>query len=156
MTMKLLLRENMPNLGKTGDVVAVADGFGRNYLLPGKVAVEVTPANLKRLEAEQKRRHDRERERIKGFKGLADRIAAVDVTLKERVVGETLYGSVSARDIHKRLADEGLHIELEMIDLPDPIKALGVHRIPVRLHPEVVAELKVWVVGVKDSNADVQ
>ena len=151
MTMKLLLRENVPSLGQVGDVVTVADGYGRNFLLPRKAAVEVTPANLKRLEAEQKRREDRERERVRGFKGLADRIAAVDITLKERVAGETLYGSVSARDIHRRLADEGLHLEIEMIDLPEPIKTLGVHRIPVRLHPEVVAELKVWVVGVKDS-----
>ena len=154
MTMKLLLRENVPHLGQMGDVVTVADGYGRNYLLPRKVAVEVTTANLKRLEAEQKRRRERELERIQGFKGLADRIAAVDITLKERVSGETLYGSVSARDIHKRLADEGLHIEIEMIELPDAIKTLGVHRIPIRLHPEVVAELKVWVVGVKDSAAD--
>jgi len=155
MTMKLLLRENVKNLGHAGDVVAVTEGYGRNYLLPRKMAVEVTPANLKALEAEQKRRHARELERIKDFQALAARIAATDITLKERVSdGDTLYGAVSAKQIAASLADEGIGIDAEMVRIEEPVKTIGVHRVPIRLHAEVEATLRIWVVGVKDKEAD--
>jgi large subunit ribosomal protein L9 len=152
MTMKLLLRETVENLGKSGDIVSVANGYGRNYLLPRHLAMEVTPGNMKRIEAEAKRRQAREVERLKGFKALAERIASIDITRKERVAeGDQLYGSVSARDLQASLAEESVHVELEMIRLEEPIKSLGVHRVAIRLHPEVDVELKVWVVGIKDN-----
>ena len=151
MAMKLLLRENVKHLGDVGDVVSVAEGYGRNFLLPRKMAVELTPANLKALEAEQKRRHARELERVKDFQALAARIAATDITLKERVSdGDTLYGAISAKQIVQSLADEGIGIEAEMVRIEEPVKTIGVHRIPLRLHPEVEASLRIWVVGVKD------
>ncbi|MCC8190506.1 MAG: 50S ribosomal protein L9 [Planctomycetes bacterium] len=156
MPMKLLLSEDVKDLGLAGDVVTVANGYGRNYLLPRRLAVEVTPANLKQIEGMKKMRQARELERVKDFRTLAERIAAVDVTVKERVAeSDMLYGSVGAKQIVEALAAEGIGIEPDMIKLDDPIRTLGVHRVRIRLHPEVDAELKVWVVGLND-NAPVE
>lgn len=151
MSMKLLLRETVEHVGKVGDVVTVANGFGRNYLLPRGMAVELTAANQKRLEAEQRRRREQEIERTKAWRELAERIAAVDITLKERISdADVLYGSVQAKDIVRLLGEKSIAIELDMVRMEEPIKTLGVHHVKLRLHPEVEAELKVWVVGQKD------
>lgn len=153
MPMKLLLSEDVKDLGLAGDVVSVANGYGRNFLLPRKLAVEVTPANLKQIEGAKKLRQARELERVKDFKVLAERISAIDITLKERVSeSDVLYGSVQVKDLVAALVEQGIQLEPEMIRLEEPIKTLGVHRVPVRLHPEVETEFKVWVVGIKDSN----
>ena len=152
MPMKLLLSEDVKDLGLAGDVVTVANGYGRNFLLPRHLAVEVTPANLKQIEQAKKVRRARELERIKDFKMLAERISAVDITLKERVSeSDVLYGSVQVKELVAALTGQGIELEPEMIRLPEPIKTLGVHRVPVRLHAEVETEFKVWVVGIKDS-----
>lgn len=151
MAMKLLLREPVENLGKIGDVVTVANGYGRNYLLPRGYAVELTDANLKRIEAEQRRKKEQEIARTRQWRELAEKIAAIDITLKERVSeGETLYGSVQSKDIVRLLGEKSIVVDGEMIRLEEPIKTLGIHHVKIRLHPEVEAELKVWVVGVKD------
>ncbi len=156
MAMKLLLQEDVKDLGLAGDVVSVANGYGRNYLLPRKLAVEVTPANLKQIESMKKMRVARELERVKDFRTLAERIAAIDITVKERVGdNDTLYGSVGPKQLVDALAAEGVALELDMIRLEEPIKTLGVHRVRVRLHPEVETELKVWVVG-QDQNGPVE
>jgi len=156
MAMKLLLSEDVKDLGLAGDVVTVANGYGRNYLLPRKLAVEVTPSNLKQIEGMKKLRAARELERVKDFRMLAERIAAVDITIKERVSdSDVLYGSVTAKQLVEALTAEGVVLEPEMIKLEEPIKTLGVHRVKVRMHPEVETELKVWVVGQKD-NAPVE
>ncbi len=152
MAMKLLLSEDVKDLGLAGDVVTVANGYGRNFLLPRKLAVEVTPANLKQIEGLKKHRAAKALERVKDFKMLAERIAAVDVTVKERVSeSDVLYGSVTPKQLVDSLAAEGVQVEPEMIRLEEPIKTLGMHRVKVRLHPEVETELKVWVVGIKDN-----
>ncbi|MDR0361392.1 MAG: 50S ribosomal protein L9 [Planctomycetota bacterium] len=154
MPMKLLLSEDVKDLGYAGDVVTVANGYGRNYLLPRKLAVEVTPANLKQIENAKKLRHARELERIKDFKMLAEKIAAVDITLNERVSeNDVLYGSVQVKELVDALTKEGIVLESSMVRLDEPIKTIGVHRIPVRLHPEVETEFKVWVVGIKEHGA---
>lgn len=151
MAMKLLLSADVKSLGKVGDVVKVADGYGRNYLIPQRLAVPVTPANLQAIEGEKKRRAARELERVKDFQALAERIKATDITMRERVSsGDSLYGSVTAREIVTSLNDEGIKLEEEMVKLDEPIKSLGVHRVKIRLHAEVEAELKVWVVELKD------
>ena len=156
MAMKLLLSEDVKDLGLAGDIVTVANGYGRNYLLPRNLAVEVTDANLKQIEGLKKIRAARELERVKDFKMLAERVAAVDVTIKERVSdSDILYGSVGAKQLVEALSAEGIVLEPEMIKLEEAIKTLGVHRVKVRLHPEVETELKVWVVGQKD-NAPVE
>ncbi len=156
MAMKLLLSEDVKDLGLAGDVVSVANGYGRNYLLPRGLAVEVTQANLKQIEGMKKLRAARELERVKDFRMLAERIAALDVTIKERVSeSDVLYGSVTAKNLVDALKAEGIELEQDMIRLEEPIKTLGVHRVKVRLHAEVETELKVWVVGQKD-NAPVE
>jgi large subunit ribosomal protein L9 len=156
MAMKLLLSEDVKDLGLAGDIVAVANGYGRNYLLPRHLAVEVTPANLKQIEGMKKIRAARELERVKDFKMLAERVAALDITVKERVAeSDTLYGSVTAKNLVDALSAEGVVLEPGMIRLEEPIKTLGVHRVKIRLHPEVETELKVWVVGQKE-NAPVE
>ncbi len=156
MAMKLLLSEDVKDLGLAGDVVTVANGYGRNFLLPRKLAVEVTQANLKQIEGLKKVRAAKALERVKDFKMLAERIAAVDITVKERVSeSDVLYGSVTAKQLVDSLTAEGIQLEPEMIKLEEPIKTLGVHRVKIRLHPEVETELKVWVVGLKD-NAPVE
>lgn len=152
MAMKLLLNEDVKNLGLAGDVVSVANGYGRNFLLPRKLAVEVTPANLKRIEGLKKMRVAREMERVKDLKVLAERIAALDVTIKERVSeADMLYGSVNAKQLADALEKEGIVVEQDMIKLDEPIRTLGMHRVKVRMHPEVETELKVWVVGQNDN-----
>ncbi|MCC8180663.1 MAG: 50S ribosomal protein L9 [Planctomycetes bacterium] len=156
MAMKLLLSEDVKDLGLAGDIVTVANGYGRNFLLPRGLAVEVTQANLKQIESMKKLRLARELERVKDFRTLAERIAAIDITIKERVSdSDILYGSVHAKQLVEALEKEGVGIEPEMVKLEEPIKTLGVHRVKIRLHPEVDAELKVWVVGIKD-NAPVE
>ncbi|MDR1612911.1 MAG: 50S ribosomal protein L9 [Planctomycetota bacterium] len=151
MPMKLLLSEDVKDLGYTGDVVSVANGYGRNFLLPRRLAVEVTPANLKQIENTKKLRHARELERVKDFRMLAEKIAAIDITLNERVSeSDVLYGSVQVKELVGALAKEGIVLEPAMIRLEEPIKTIGVHRVSVRLHPEVETEFKVWVVGIKD------
>ncbi len=156
MAMKLLLSEDVKDLGLAGDIVTVANGYGRNYLLPRRLAVEVTPGNLKQIESMKKLRVAREMERVKDFRTLAERVAAVDITIKERVSdADSLYGSVTAKQLVEALTAEGIVLEPEMIKLEEPIKTLGVHRVKVRMHPEVETELKVWVVGLKD-NAPVE
>ncbi len=156
MSMKLLLSEDVKDLGLAGDLVTVANGYGRNYLLPRRLAVEVTESNLRQIEAMKKVRAARELERVKDFRMLAERIAAIDVTIKERVgESDTLYGSVGAKQLVEALKPEGVILEPGMIKLEEPIKTLGVHRVRIRLHPEVETELKVWVVG-QQENAPVE
>ena len=152
MPMKLLLSDDVDNLGLAGEVVTVANGYGRNYLLPRRLAVEVTPENLRRIEEVKRLRKVREVERVKDLRTLAERIAALDITIRERVSEtDVLYGSVGIKQIGAALASEGIQVEDSMIRLEDPIKTLGVHRVNVRLHPEVEAELKIWVVGIKEN-----
>jgi large subunit ribosomal protein L9 len=153
MPMKLLLNDDVKDLGLAGEVVTVANGYGRNFLLPRRLAVEVTPENLRRIEEVKRARKVRELERVKDLRIVAERIAALDVTVKERASEtDVLYGSVGARQLVEAMAAEGIVIVESMIRLDEPIKALGVHRVKIKLHPEVETELKVWVVGLKDNS----
>ncbi len=154
MAVKVLLREDVSGLGKIGDVVSVADGYARNYLLPRRVAVSPSGANIKALELEKKRRAVRELDRVKDLKELAERIGTIDITLRERVADDDkLYGAVSAKEVADALLEEEINVDAEMVCIDEPIKSLGVHRVDVRLHPEVTAQLKVWVVELKEGDS---
>ncbi len=145
--MKLLLQRNIEKLGKIGDVVDVADGYGRNYLLPMGFAVELTPDNLHRFEAIKRRLIALGEETKEKLQVLARELAKTSCTLIVRSTEEGhLYGSVTARDIARQLAADGFQVEPECILLEKPIKELGIYKVNVRLHPEVECELKVWVV----------
>jgi large subunit ribosomal protein L9 len=145
--MKVVLRQDIDKLGKRGEVVKVAPGYGRNFLLPKQLALPATPGNLKRVELER-RSLDVKRVRERGeAEQLAERLSRLSCTVA-RKVGESdaLYGSVTNADIAAFLEKEGLAIDKRKIVLEEPIKALGIYTVPVRLHPEVTAEVKVWVV----------
>ncbi|MGH7615894.1 MAG: 50S ribosomal protein L9 [Gemmatimonadaceae bacterium] len=145
--MEIILRQGVENLGKPGDVVKVKAGYARNYLLPHGLAYEATPGNLKRIQQERDRLDAAENERRNSAQGLAERIEQVSLTFSARVGDEgKLFGSVTAADIAQQLEAQGFHIEKRQIDLHEPIKALGVYRVPVRLHADVKPEVRVWVI----------
>ena len=145
--MRVLLREDLEHLGRRGDVVKVAPGYARNYLLPKRLAVSVTPGNMKRIDQEQrslKVRHDREK---RTAEDLARRIAEVSCTIVKKVgENDILYGAVTTQEIGQVLEKEGIELDRRRILMDEPIKALGVYTVPIRVHPEVTADLKVWVV----------
>jgi large subunit ribosomal protein L9 len=145
--MQIVLKEDIEKLGRRGEVVKVADGYARNFLLPFGKALAATPGNLKVIEREKRRYVARLGKEKEENEALARRIQAVSVTLV-RKVGEhdVLYGSVTSADIGESLQKEGIVVDKRRIQLPEPIKSLGIYSVPVRLHPEVTAEVKVWVV----------
>jgi large subunit ribosomal protein L9 len=144
--MEVILREHVENLGQRGDVVKVASGYARNYLLPRKLALTVTDGNRKQIERERKVADMREAEERQGAEGIAARLAGVEIVIARRVGGtEALYGSVTSADIAESLAAKGFEIERRRIQLADPIKQLGEFQVPVRLHREVTANVKVVV-----------
>ena len=145
--MEIILRQAVENLGKPGDVVKVKAGYARNYLLPHGLAYEATPGNLKRIQQERDRLDAAENERRAAAQGLAEKIEQVSLTFSARVGEEgKLFGSVTATDIAQQLEGQGFHIEKRQIDLHEPIKALGVYRVPIRLHADVKPEVRVWVI----------
>ena len=145
--MEIILRQGVENLGKPGDIVKVKAGYARNYLLPHGLAYEATPGNLKRIQQERERLEAAENERRTAAQGLAERFEQVSLTFSARVGEEgKLFGSVTAADVAQQLEAQGFHIEKRQIDLHEPIKALGVYRVPVRLHADVKPEVRVWVI----------
>ena len=145
--MEIILRQAVENLGKPGDVVKVKSGYARNYLLPHGLAYEATPDNLKRIQQERDRLEAAENERRGAAQAIAEKLEQVSLTFSARVGEEgKLFGSVGAADIAQQLESQGFHIEKRQIDLHEPIKALGVYRVPVRLHADVKPEVRVWVI----------
>lgn len=145
--MEIILRQAIENLGHPGDVVTVKNGYARNFLLPRGIAFEATPGNLKRIVAEKSRLESAENERRGSASEFAKRLEEVQLTFSARVGEEgKLFGSVTAADIAEQLAAQGLQVDRRLIDLHEPIKALGVYRVPIRLHADVKPEIRVWVI----------
>lgn len=145
--MEIILRQAVENLGSPGDVVKVKSGYARNYLLPYGLAYEATPGNLKRIQQERDRLEAAENERRGAAQGIAEKLEQVSLTFSARVGEEgKLFGSVTATDVAQQLEAQGFCIEKRQIDLPEPIKALGVYRVPIRLHADVKPEVRVWVI----------
>ncbi|MEW6264201.1 MAG: 50S ribosomal protein L9 [Thermodesulfobacteriota bacterium] len=145
--MEIVLIKDVDNLGLTGQVVRVADGFARNKLIPARLALEATTGNLKRLEkqrAEFAQRAQKEKERAKD---LARQIQALRLTIAQKA-GEKdkLYGSVTSMDLAAAMAERNVNVDKRRIKMAEPIKMLGEHEIPIKLHPEVTAVLKVSVI----------
>ena len=145
--MEVILREHVDNLGRRGEIVKVADGYARNYLLPRKLALPATEGNKQHVARERRIMEAREAEERARAEGAAARIGSVALTIARRV-GETdqLYGSVTASDIADLLKEKGFEIDRRKLILPEPIKALGEHLVPLKLHREVTVQLKVAVV----------
>lgn len=147
MAMELVLLEEVAGLGKIGAKVRVADGYARNFLIPRKLATPVTPGALRAIEARRVREEKTDAERKAAAEALAEQIGKLSVTLPMQAAeDDKLYGSVQAHQILEAAAKEGLALDKTQLSLPEPIKALGVYSLEVRLHPEVTATLKVWVV----------
>ncbi|HPM42948.1 MAG TPA: 50S ribosomal protein L9 [Candidatus Omnitrophota bacterium] len=145
--MKVILLQNVDRLGKIGDVVNVKEGFARNFLIPQKKASVATEGNVKLLEALKKKKAVEEKKILDSAKVLAEKIAGMSLTMPAQAgEEEKLFGSISGDMIAKSLADEGVKIDKKDIVIDEPIKKLGVFQVTVKLHPEVKASLRVWVV----------
>ena len=145
--MKLILVKDVERLGKRGDVVDVKDGFARNFLFPAGLARPNTPGNVKFVERIKELEKTREKEELEEARALSERLASLSCTLRVKVGEEDkLFGAVTVQDITAALQEEGISIDRKKIWLEQPIKSLGLFQIPVRLHPEVTATLKVWVI----------
>ena len=145
--MEVILREHVDNLGKRGEVVKVADGYARNYLLPRKLALLATDGNKKQIERERAKFEAKEAEEKKIVTAFADRLANAEVVIARRV-GETdaLYGSVTTADIAEALAAKGFDVDRRKLVLAEPLKKVGDVEIPVKLHRDVTTTIKVRVV----------
>ena len=145
--MEVILREHVDNLGRRGDIVKVAAGYARNYLLPRKLALPATEGNKRHVERERRIMEVREAEEKSQAEAIASRLALVEISIARRV-GETdqLYGSVTAVDIAEYLKGKGFEIDRRKLILPEPIKTIGEHNVPLKLHREVTVPLTVSVV----------
>ena len=152
--MEVILREHVEKLGERGEIVKVADGYARNYLLPRKLALPATDGNKKHVERERKIVEQRESEEKGQAEGIATRLNAIDIVIVRRV-GDTeqLYGSVTSADIADFLKAKGFEIDRRKLILPEPIKTIGEHTVPLKLHREVTVPLKVRVAKEGSENA---
>jgi len=145
--MEVILNQDVEKLGKAGTVVKVKRGFARNFLIPNNLAVQLTAANLKKLEQEKEKKVSQLEKIKKEAEELKIRLEGLSFTIPALTQEEDrLYGSVTAHDIAQSLKEEGLNIDKNSIILDEPIKSLGIYEIPVRLHQEVTAKIKVWIV----------
>jgi len=145
--MKIILKEDVENLGQPGDVVEVKDGYARNYLIPREFALRATPQNLKIYEQEKKRIEIKRSKDRRDAQAIAEKLQGVSLTATVAVGEEDkVFGSVTSQNVADLLADKGFEVDKRKIQLDEPIKALGVYDVPIKLHSEVEAQIKVWVV----------
>ncbi len=144
--MQVILKEDMKNLGKAGDIVTVKDGYARNYLLPRGIAIDATAKNMRALEHARRVVTERAKKLANDAQSLAQKLFQLTVSIKAKAGEEDrLFGSVTAIDISEALKEKGLDIDKRKIILDEPIKRLGSHVVSIKLHPEVIAQLKVEV-----------
>ncbi len=144
---EVILRRDVRNLGKAGDVVKVKDGYARNYLIPKGYAYLATKENLRIWEEEKRRREKQLAKEKAKYEELAQKIGSLSVNIVADANEEdTLYGSITEAHIAEALRQEGIEIDKDWVVLPTPIKKLGIYDVEIQLHPEVKAVLKVWVV----------
>jgi large subunit ribosomal protein L9 len=147
--LKVILRQDVADLGQSGDIVTVKPGYARNFLLPRGMAFEATNANIKQLEEEKKRGEARSKQQYLEARRRSSQLESVSLTFHANAGDEgKLFGSITSADIAERLKEQNLDFEIDKrdIEIDEPIKALGVYNIPVRLHTEVKPEIKVWVI----------
>ena len=144
--MKVILTKDLENLGKAGALVEVKPGYGRNYLIPRGMAMATTAKNIRQLEHDKAGILSRAAKHRSNMDAQAKKLASVELRFA-RKVGEQdkLFGSVTSKDVHEQLVAQGYEIDRKQIHLPEPLKVLGTHEVEVKLHPEVVAKLKVTI-----------
>ncbi len=145
--MKIILKEDLKDLGKCGEVIQVKDGYARNYLFPKNLAIPATKGNLRSINEVTRQKKIRDDKKIKGDEKLKADLEKISITAEVRVGEEDrIFGSVTSQDIAGLLKEKGFEVDKRKIELDEPIKALGVYTIPVKIHGELVANLKLWVV----------
>ena len=150
--MEVILREHVEHLGRRGDIVKVAEGYGRNYLLPRKLALAVTENNRRQIEREKKLAEVKDMEDQRAAEAVAERIGQIEIEIARRVGdNDTLYGSVTSADIAQALKAKGFDIDKRKIQLAETLKALGETTVPIKIHHGVVAQVRVKVVAEKKS-----
>ena len=148
MPIEVILKEHVEHLGQRGEIVKVADGYARNFLFPRKLALAVTAENKRQIERERAKAEARDAEEAQIAQALATRLEAIEIAIARRVgENDTLYGSVTSADIAEALAARELSVDRRRIQLPEPLKSLGDHVVPVKLHRDVTADVKVKVVA---------
>jgi large subunit ribosomal protein L9 len=145
--MEVILRETVDNVGQAGEIVKVKNGYARNFLIPRGLAYQATTSNKRRVESEAVRRAQAQQAQQADAEVLAQRLTdlSIEFTVKAGE-GDKLFGSITSADIAEKLADRGYTIDKRTIELEEPIKMIGIYTVPVRLHTEVKAGLRVWVV----------
>ena len=145
--MEVILKKDVAKIGKCGETVKVKDGFANNYLFPNNLAMPLNSTNLKKLEEEKQRRLMDSQKRKALAEELKAKLDNLSITLPVLVQGEDkLYGSITSQEIVVSLKEEGFDIDKNSLELNEPIKSLGIYEIPVKLHPEVCAKIKIWIV----------
>ncbi|RMD50081.1 MAG: 50S ribosomal protein L9 [Ignavibacteria bacterium] len=145
--MKVILRKNFDQLGKVGDVVEVKDGFAMNYLLPRDIAAIATEGNMRALEEERAQKAKKEAKELELANQLAEELSKVSITIPVKVGEEDkIFGSVTTQMIADALKEKGYEIDKRKIEIKEPIKALGIYEVEVKLHSEVNTIVKTWVV----------
>ncbi len=145
--MKVILRQDFDKLGKLGDIVVVKDGYARNYLIPRNIGYAATKGNLQALEEEKKQHENRQKKEFHQAEKLAVELEKTSVTLKVKVgEDEKLFGSVTSQMIADALKEKGITIDKRSIELEEPIRALGIYTVNMKLHTTVTGKVKVWVV----------
>jgi large subunit ribosomal protein L9 len=148
MSIEVILKEHVEHLGRRGEIVKVASGYARNFLFPRKLALAVTEENKRQVERERAKAEAREAEEVSAARKLAQTIEALAISIARRVgESDVLYGSVTTGDIADALAARDVTLDRRKIQLADPLKTLGEHLVPVKLHREVTAQLKVAIVA---------
>lgn len=145
--MKVILKEDVKNLGKMGDIITVAEGHARNFLLPKKLAVEALTENIKALEHQKKTIQEKAKKVKNTSQDLANRISSLSLSIKAKAgEEEKLFGSITSMDIAAALKNEGIDIDKKKISLEEPIKRLGSYAVSIKIHPEITAQLNISVV----------
>ena len=145
--MEVILIKDVEKVGKAGSVVKVKEGFARNFLFPLNLAKVATPGSLEQLDKEKQIKSAQYAKAKEGSEEVKKRLSALALTISALTQGEEkLYGSISSHDIAAALKEEGFLIDKNAIEMAEPIKSLGIYELPVKLHPEVIATLKLWVV----------
>lgn len=145
--MKVILKEDVKNLGKMGDIVNVAVGYANNFLIPKKLAVEAITENIKAIEHQKKMIQEKAKKIKNASKDLADKIASLTLNIKAKAgEEEKLFGSITSMDIADALKNEGIDIDRKKILLEEPIKRLGSYSVSIKLHPDITAQLNITVI----------
>lgn len=147
MSVEVILMSDVKDLGAEGDVVRVANGYARNFLIPQKLAAPVTEATRRRLAKIRQEREVQRQKALETARTVANALGKASYTIRVKVgAEEKLFGSVTNADIAAVLHEQGFEVDRHAIVLEEPIRELGVYDVPVKLHPEVVATVKLWIV----------